>query len=143
VVVIMRNYSNVLVVVGSVCLTTTLVLAWCLAGVRSAAFMKALFPNYQYLLKAHLDYLFMTGLLLVFFLMFTHFHISPSPLVVFAMGAGSLGNPAGFLALAIKPALRQQPTSPFGLVMLSSFTMTTIGYGGAAWYVGHAAFHAL
>jgi hypothetical protein len=41
--------------------------------------------------------------------------------------------------LAIKPSLRQQPTSPFGAVMASSFTLTTIGYAGAAWSVGRAA----
>lgn len=140
---VMRNYSNILVVMGSLCLMITLVLAWCLAGVRASAFMKAIFPNYQYLLKAHLDYLFMAGLLLIFFLLFGHFHLSPSPLVLVAMSIGSFMNPVGFLALAVRPTLRQHPTSPFGLVMLCSFTMTTVGYGGAAWYVGHAALYAL
>ncbi len=47
----MRNYSSILVVVGSLCLLITLVLAWCVAGVRSTAVMKTLFPNYQYLLR--------------------------------------------------------------------------------------------
>ena len=104
----MRNYSSILVVVGSLCLLTTLALAWCVVGVRTAAFMK-----------------------------------SPSPFVVFAMCAGSLLNPAGFLALAIRPDLRQNPTSPFGVVMAGSFTLTTIGYGGAAWSVGQAALRTL
>ena len=36
----MHTYSNLLVVVGSLCLLITLVLAWCLVGVRSSAFMK-------------------------------------------------------------------------------------------------------
>lgn len=36
----MRNYSSMLVVVGSLSLMTTLGLAWCLAGVRVSAFMK-------------------------------------------------------------------------------------------------------
>src|SRR5580765_9048990 len=129
----MRNYSNILVVAGSLCLVVTLVLAWCLVGVRSSAFMKRLFPNYQYLLKAHIDYLLMTGLLMIFFLLFNHFQVSPSPLVVFAMSVGSFMTPVGFIALAIKPDLRQQPTSPFGAVMAGSFTLTTIGYAGAAW----------
>jgi len=48
-------------------------------------------------------------------------------------------NPVGFLALAIKPDLRQQPTSPFGAIMASSFTLTTVGYIGAAWSIAHAA----
>jgi len=139
----MRNYSNLLVVVGSLCLLITLVLAWCLVGVRSSAFMKRLFPNYQNLLKAHLDYLMMTGLLMIFFLLFHYFGVSPSPLVVFAMSIGSFMNPVGFIALAVKPNLRQQPTSPFGVVMAGSFTLTTIGYAGAAWSIGQAALRAL
>ena len=138
----MRNYSSMLVVVGSLCLIITLVLARCLAGVRSSAFMKTLFPNYQYLLKAHIDYLLMTGLLMIFFLLFNHFGVLPSPLVVFAMSVGSFMNPVGFIALAIRPGLRQHPTSPFGAVMAGSFTLTTIGYAGAAWSIGQAALRA-
>jgi len=139
----MVNYSNLLVVVGSLCLLVTLVLAWCLAGVRSAAFMKKLFPSYQNLLKAHIDYLLMTGLLMTFFMLFSHFRLAPSPLVVVAMCAGSFMNPVGFIALAMKPDLRQHPTSPFGLIMTCSFTLTTIGYAGATWSVGLAAVRAL
>jgi hypothetical protein len=139
----MRNVASILVVVGSLCLLITLVLAWCLVVVRSSAFMKTMFPNYQNLLKAHIDYLLMTGLLMIFFLLFNHFQVSPSPLVVFAMCVGSFMNPVGFIALAIKPTLSQQPASPFGAVMAGSFTLTTIGYAGAAWSIGQAAFRAL
>jgi hypothetical protein len=139
----MRNLASILVVVGSLCLLITLGLAWCLVGVRSSAFMKRLFPNYQNLLKAHIDYLMMTGLLMIFFLLFTHFGVSPSPLVVFSMSVGSFMNPVGFIALAIKPTLRQHPASPFGVVMAGSFSLTTIGYAGAAWSIGQAALRAL
>jgi hypothetical protein len=114
---VIHNYSSTLVVVGSLCLWITLVTAWCLVGVRSSAFMKRLFPTYQNLLKTHIDYLLMTGLLMIFFLLFNHFQVSPSPLVVFAVSVGSFMNPVGFIALAIKPGLRQQPASPFGAVM--------------------------
>ena len=138
----MRNFASILVVVGSLCLLITLVLAWCLAGVRSSAFMKTVFPNYQYLLKAHIDYLLMTGLLMIFFLLFAHFQVSPSPVVVLAMSLGSFMNPVGFIALAVRPDLRQHPASPFGLVMTGSFTLTTIGYAGAAWSIGQAALRA-
>jgi len=101
----MHIESSILVVAGSLALTVTLGLAWCLAGIRylSSGFLKKLFPSYQYLLKAHIDFLLMTGLLMVFFLLFAHFQLSPAPLVLVAMCIGSLGNPAGFLALAIKP----------------------------------------
>lgn len=139
----MTNYVNILAVTASACLLITLGLAWCLVGVRSSAFMKRVFPNYQNLLKAHIDYLMMTGLLMTFFLLFNHFRMSPSPLVVLGMSVGSFMNPVGFIALAVRPTLRQQPTSPFGMLMAGSFTLTTIGYAGAAWSIAHAAVRAL
>jgi hypothetical protein len=135
----MHIHPGALAVTGSLCLGITLVLAWCLAGARAAQGFKRLFPNQQYLLKAHIDYLLMCGLLMIFYLSFAHFGIAPSPVIVASMCAGSLLNPFGFLVLAVKPNTRQQPTSPFGALMTASFTLTTIGYGGAAWYVGRAA----
>jgi hypothetical protein len=139
----MYSHSTVLVAAGSLCLTITLVLAWCLAAVRTSSSVKKLFPNYQSLLKAHIDYLLMTGLLMIFYLLFAQLHVSASPVILVAMSLGSLGNPAGFLALAVKPNLRQHPTSPFGAVMTISFALTTIGYAGAAWSVARAALVAL
>ena len=133
---------GLLAVVGSVCMMLALVLAWCLAGVRSSRFMKRCFPNPQYLLKAHLDFLMMTGLLFVFFLLFGQLRLAPPAVVVMAMSLGSVTNPTGFLALAIRPTLQQTPTAPFGVLMVLSFTATTIGYGGAAWCVAHAVVHA-
>jgi hypothetical protein len=63
----MRAETGLLAVVSSVCMMLALVLAWCLAGVRSSRFVEKCFPNPQYLLKADLDFLMMTGLLFVFY----------------------------------------------------------------------------
>jgi hypothetical protein len=117
----MRSYSSMVVVVGSLCLMVILVLAWCLAGVRSATFMKTLFPNCQYLLKAHIDYLLMTGLLMIFFLMFNHFRVA-----VTSRGVRNECRVAhesrGFLALAIRPGLRRRSRrrSPIRIVVSES-----------------------
>lgn len=135
--------SNILVVTGSLCMLITLALAWCLVGVRTSASMKSLFASYPNLLKAHMDYLLMTGLLMVFFLLFAHFGVKPAPLIAWAMCIGSFMNPVGFLLLSVKPNLSQHPASPFGLLMSTSFTLTTIGYAGAALSVGRAALLAL
>ncbi len=135
----MHTHSCVLVLAGSLCLTITLGLAWCLAGVRGSATIKKLFPGYANLLKAHMDYLLMTGLLMIFYLLFAHFRVSPSPVVVLSMTIGSLMNPVGFLILSVKPETRQNPTSLFGAIMTGSFTLTTIGYLSAAWSVAYAA----
>jgi hypothetical protein len=134
----MQASTGILAVVGSACLLLALVLAWCLAGVRSSRAMKRCFPSTQYLLKAHLDFLMMAGLLFLFFLLFEHLRLTPPALVVAAMSLGSVSNPAGFVALAIRPDLPQRPATPFGAVMALSFTATTIGYGGAAWHVARA-----
>ena len=139
----MRNYSNLLVLAGSLCMILALALAWGLVGARSSSFMKAMIPSYQYLLKAHIDYLMMCGLLIGFFLLFAHFQLSPSPFIVMPMIVGSLMNPVGFLILAVKPKTDQHPASPFGVVMACSFTLTTVGYAGAAWSVARAAVLAL
>jgi hypothetical protein len=135
----MHNYSGVLVIVGSLCLTITLVLAWCLVGVRTSSRVRKLFPSVPNLLKAHIDYLLITCLLMIFYLLFAHFRLSVSPIILVAMSVGSFMNPLGFLILAIKPDIRQQPATPFGVLMTGSFTLTTIGYAGAAWYVADAA----
>jgi hypothetical protein len=137
----MHIQSNILVVAGSLSLTITLAQAWCLTGMRylESGFLKQLFPSYQYLLKSHIDYLLMTGLLMVFFLLFAHFRVSPPWVILLAMSIGSLLNPFGFLVLAMKPNLRQHPSTPFGAIMAGSFVLTTIGYVGAAWYVARAA----
>ena len=137
----MNVQSSILVIAGSLSLTITLGLAWCLAGMRylESGFLKRLFPSYAYLLKSHIDYLLMTGLLMVFYLLFAHFGVSASPVILLAMTIGSLLNPFGFLVLAIRPDLRQIPSTPFGAIMTGSFVLTTIGYLGAAWYVARAA----
>lgn len=135
----MHHSSSILAVTGSLCLTIAIVLAWCLVGVRAAAFMKKVFRNYQQLLKAHIDYLLMSALLMIFSLLLARFQVSVSPFVLAAMSAGSLMNPIGFLVLAVKPDTRQDPGSPFGVIMTCSFTLTTIGYVGASWSVAHAA----
>lgn len=80
-------------------------------------------------------------LLFVFFLVFEHLRLTPPALIVVAMSLGSLGNPSGFLALALKPDLPQKPATLFGGLMVLSFTATTVGYGGAAWYVAQAIIH--
>jgi hypothetical protein len=104
--------TGVLAVAGSLCMMLALVLAWCLAGARSSRLVKRCVPNPQDLLKAHLDFLMMTGLLFVFFLLFEHLRLTPPTAFVVAMSLGSVGNSSGFLALAVRPDLPQRPATP-------------------------------
>jgi hypothetical protein len=71
-----------------------------------------------------------------------HLRLTPPRAIVVAMSLGSVGNPSGFLALAVRPELPQRPATPFGALMVLSFAATTVGYGGAAWYVARGIVHA-
>ena len=57
------------------------------------------------------------------------------------LGPTGLFTVMGFLALALKPDLPQRPATPFGALMVLSFSATTVGYGGAAWSIAHAIIH--
>jgi hypothetical protein len=130
-----------LVVVGCVCLATALVEAWCLTAVRNLQLpaLKKVFPDSQQLLRSHIDYLMMTGLLFVTYLMFRQLGVTPGAVVVGAMCAGSLMNPGAFLALSIKPSLGKSTTGAFPAIVFVSFVLTTTGYLGAAWLIARAA----
>jgi hypothetical protein len=130
-----------LVLVGCFCLATALAEAWCLTAVRNlhVPALKKAFPDSQQLLRSHIDYLMMTGLLFVSYLMFRQLDVVPPTVIVAAMCAGSIMNPAAFLALSIKPALGKESTSVFGGIVAVSFVLTTTGYLGAAWLIARAA----
>lgn len=130
-----------LVLVACFCLATSLVLAWCLTATRVMKLPAAvgLFKDTDALLKAHIDYLLMALLLFVFYLLFEGLGVVPSVLVLVGMCAGSIMNPGAFLALAIDPTLSKEPGGAFGIAVGLSFVLTTIGYGGAIWVVGRAA----
>jgi hypothetical protein len=130
-----------LAVTGCLCLSIALIEAWCLTAVRyiGIAALKRLFPGDQHLLRSHIDFLLMSGLLFVFYLLFAHLSLVPSRVVLVAMCIGSITNPLGFLALAVSPGLPRTPRSAFGMIMSASFIVTTVGYLGAAWHVGRAA----
>ncbi len=133
--------ANTLVLVGSFCLVLALLEAWLLSGLRYSQIplLKRVFPGYQYLLKSHIDFILMAGLLFAFFLLFQHFGLNVPHLVIACMCVGSVLNPSGFLALAVKPDLPQKPTTFFGALMSLSFLATTVGYVGASWFVACAA----
>jgi len=67
--------------------------------------------------------------------------VTPPLAIVVAMGVGSVGNPLGLLALALRPDVPQRPSTAFGDLMVLSFAATTVGYGGAAWYVAQTVIH--
>lgn len=129
------------VLVACFCLTISLALAWCLTAARvlRVPAMQRTFPDTESLLKAHIDYLLMALLLFVSYLMFETLGVLPPSLILASMCAGSVMNPAAFLVLAMQPKLGKEPGGAFGMAVAVSFVLTTVGYLGAVWAIGRAA----
>ncbi len=126
--------NEYLVIVGSISLILALVEAWMLVSVFSnpGKGLSILIPGSQDLLKSHIDFLLMSLLLFVFYLLFSHFQIKAPALVILAMCLGAIGNPTLFLVRAIKPEWKENPSTSFRLMMPVSCLLTTAGFLGAA-----------
>ncbi|MFM1921913.1 MAG: hypothetical protein RLZZ303_3547 [Candidatus Hydrogenedentota bacterium] len=121
---------KILLYAASAELLVSLALAWLATTVMylKPAWLTPRFPRPQYLVKSHIDYLLMSLLLYVFYL------LNP-PLPAWMIGCaviGSASNPFFFILFAMndKPDLR--PQAPLGMASTASFVLTTLGFGGAA-----------
>lgn len=111
-------------------LIVSLALAWLSVAALHVrpAWTAARFPRPHYLVKAHIDYLLMSLLLYVFFLLAV-----PLPAwTVACMVLGSIANPLLFVVMAAVPQPDTRPGAPIGIASLVSFAVTTAGFGGAA-----------
>ncbi len=126
-----RHSGNVILLrVACISMLIALVLAWCLVATHAVKLPVALeiFKNPDKLLSSHLDFLMMTMLLL-------GFYAAKVPLpgyVLWPMAIGSIGNPSLFLIEAVQSAPEGPPGPVMGLIIITSITLTTFGYGMAA-----------
>lgn len=133
--------NEFLVVAGSLCLLLGLVEAWLLVALSLNPHGKLAgwIPGRDDLLKSHIDFLMMSMLLYLFYLLFSHFQLHVPPLLLAAMLLGSLGNPLLFLLRALRPVWKETPAAGFRLLMGISCLLTTLGYAGGAWLAASAA----
>jgi len=84
------------------------------------------------IIRAHIDYLMMAQFLLIFFLAFRQLAIAPPAWLVDFICFGSFFNPLAFLmrGLSEKPVAPIEPHFPASALL--SFSLTTIGFLGAA-----------
>jgi len=117
--VAMRNLGFILILVS-------LLLAWTLVLYRYILQVDEKKVNTEYILKAHIDYLLMGILLIVFSIID---HNSPGFLILLAC-TGAVTNPIMFVVLAFKPNVNKASFSVFGISNVISFIITTTGFGG-------------
>lgn len=133
--------NELLVAGGSLCLLLGLVEAWLLVALSLNPHGKLAgwIPGRDDLLKSHIDYLLMSMLLYLFYLLFSHFQLHVPPLLLAVMLFGSLGNPLLFLLRAMRPVWKEAPSVRFRVLMGISCLLTTLGYAGGAGLVASAA----
>lgn len=117
---------------GAALLIVSLALAWLLVAVKYLGLFNNIFVNQKYLLSAHLDYIFMA---ILNWLVYTIVGGQGNDIMAWLIVAGSVLNPLLFLFMAVKPDVKKSPFSPFGMFSSFSFTLTTAGYGWAAWVI--------
>ena len=125
---------DILLKSGAIFLIVALVLAWVLVAVRFLGFFKGIFADDKYLLSSHLDYIFMAILNWLIYLMAAHLQ-GGHELMAWLIIAGSALNPLLFLILSVRPTIAKSPLSPFGMFSSFSFSLTTAGYGWAAFEI--------
>lgn len=121
---------KILLYTASVELLVSLALAWLATTVMylKPAWLTPRFPRPQYLVKSHIDYLLMSLLLYVFYLL-------DPPMPSWMIGCAVIGsalNPFFFVIFAMTPQPDLRPQAPLGMLSSASFVLTTLGFGGAA-----------
>jgi len=122
-----------LIITAAVCLLISLALAWLASLIIYAGLqpLKKTFPAPHQIVRAHIDYLLMTGLLVVTFFLCQHRQVELPTAMVWTTVFGALYNPFGFIVLAMKPEMANPQTIREKLFILIGFMPATIGYGYA------------
>lgn len=91
--------------VASLCLLMALVQAWLMTCVRyfNAKSIRRLFPNYRDLVRSHVDYLIMAGIVFGVYATLSQLTIDVPTTAYVLVAIGAFYNPFGFLLQAIKP----------------------------------------
>ena len=118
-----------LLITGSICVTISLLEAWCMVAVRflNIEMIKSKLVGYGFMVKSHLDYLLMSALLFSIYSVITILETQLPTVIILCMCIGALLNPFGFLVAAFI----KKPPRIMTVVTYSSFLLTTTGFMGA------------
>ena len=97
--------------------------------------LKKVFPATQNLIRAHIDYLMMSTLLIAFYFACEHLNVILPNAVIAILCFGVLYNPFGFILKAIDPKTGQSDTVAGKILVCSGFLPATIGFGYASFAI--------
>lgn len=121
-------------VAGAFCLLVSILEGWIMALIRymKIGSLKKVFPGYQYLVRSHVDYAIMAGLLLGIYLVLANMNIFISETAIVALIIGALYDPFGFLLQAVKPGIAESDSRIMKIIILLGFVPATYGFGAVA-----------
>ena len=111
---------------GLILIIVSLLFAWITVLYRYLLKVDETKINTQYIVKAHIDFILMAMLLIIFSLIDNQ---APYWLII-STCIGAITNPFLFVVMAFKPKIDKSTFSPFGMFSTISFLLTTIGFGG-------------
>ena len=122
---------SLLLITAAICMLVSLGLAWLASLILylKLARLKRMFPATHQLIRAHIDYLLMFGLLVITYFLSTHLELALPMWVIALLCLGSLYNPFGFIILAMKPKMANPETTYEKARILIGFLPATLGYG--------------
>jgi len=124
---------KLLAISGALLILLSIATAWLTIAKKylSLPFLERAICDDEKLVNAHVDFVIMGILLLVFFIT----GVDLPFLIVLLSCAGALANPSLFLFLAFRPDVNKKPGSLFSVISTTSFLITTAGIGGASFYI--------
>lgn len=90
--------------------------------------LKRMFPATHQLIRAHVDFLLMSMLLVVNYYLCTRFELVLNNFFILCLCVGAIYNPIGFIVLAVKPAMGNPKTRLEKARVLLGFLPATIGF---------------
>jgi hypothetical protein len=120
-----------LLITAAFSMLISLSLAWLASLILYAniKFLKKRFPANHQLIRAHIDYLLMSLLLVMSFYLNERLALNLPGSIILITCIGALYNPFGFIILAIKPRMANPETLLEKLRVLLGFIPATLGYG--------------
>lgn len=93
--------------------------------------LKKIFPSPHHLIRSHVDYCIMAGLLGLFYVATKELEIVLPGVIVFLTCLGAIYNPLPLILLAMKPAEKSKGrlSRTAGIILCIGFLPLTIGYG--------------
>lgn len=118
-------------------LVVSLTQAWIVSMIYylRVSFLRAIFPSPHQLIRSHVDYCIMIGLLCFLYFSTTYLEITLPNIIVFLICLGALWNPFPFVFLALEKdveAKRRNMSAAERALLCIGFLPLTIGFGYTA-----------